>query len=139
MKAHGPAGSDAPFDLGVVAVQGVEELDLVGAGDPSQVPDVRRGDGVPPAGLLLMSDHLVLLIPARLVSADDCLDALLFVFGAWTPDRRPDRHRDVAGRQAGRVRLCLIRRTPPEPPDSSYPGGWQSRPKPTRERLRWAC
>src|SRR6202044_1044498 len=66
-QAHGLGGADAAgLDGGVVAVQDVDVLRVVAARHPgdSRVRDVRAGDGVLPAGLLLVMGE-VAQMPAR--------------------------------------------------------------------------
>jgi hypothetical protein len=75
-QPHVLVGADVVFDLGVVAVQCVEELDLVGAGDAPHVSDVRRGDRIPPAGLLLEGGQLLHVPPGGAHAADDQPHAL---------------------------------------------------------------
>src|SRR5579884_2074781 len=73
-QAHGLGGPDAAgFDDGVLAVGDVDVLGVVAARDAadSAVRDVGAGDGVPPAGLFLVSGEVAHLAAGRLDSAGD--------------------------------------------------------------------
>ena len=73
-QAHGLRGADAGgLDAGVLAVHDVDVLRVVAAGnalDPG-IGDVRAGDRVPPAGLLLVGGEVAHLPAGRLDAADD--------------------------------------------------------------------
>src|SRR6185437_3723699 len=94
-QAHGLGGADAVgLDGGVVAVQGVDELGVVAARDLRYpgVGDVRAGDGVLPARLLLVGGE-VLLVPARRLHP--ARNPAQPVWPAFRPGHEPGDLRDV--------------------------------------------
>jgi len=73
-QAHGLRGADAAgLHDGVLAVGGVNVLGVMAARDAADptIGDVRAGDGVPPAGLLIVGGQVRHLPARRLHPPDD--------------------------------------------------------------------